>query len=314
MLALALATTLQITGNAANKFDVRFGCQLTGRMLFAASVDPNVCSNRMHDGSVQHLTEAAVDQTQQVPVFVVNARPFRCVQMQRLLNHTGMSSYVVAGSSIHNRFLQHLHDEGLIDEPNEESKRYIAVWRSHRAVWEHVQELGLAQALILEDDVDMERDILQTVNQVVEMSNRLPPRDLLYLGTIMDGLRLTEESFTFDEFHTIRRASTVYGAHAYLVSLRAAQFLLKSMKIRDVMKVNFDASMSWSFFDDDGGPEGKSSLIPLVMRPAVVVQLPNLPGTSDINPYEAVRYYDKLRNSTRQIVMLESMNDMWDKV
>ncbi|DBA66150.1 hypothetical protein WJX79_007031 [Trebouxia sp. C0005] len=289
-------------------FALALGCLVR----ITARVDTSVCHNRTYDGSIQQLTEPALDQTQHVPVFVVNARPSRCSQMQRVIESTGMSSYVVAGSSIHSRFLHHLRDEGLVDEPNEQSTRFVAVWRSHRAVWEHVQELGLAQALVLEDDVDMERDILQTINEIVQASNQLPLWDLLYLGHIMDGLVVTEASFRLDATYTVRTASTLYGAHAYIISLKAAQFLLKHMKIRDVMAGDFDAFMAWNYFDDHGGPEGKSTLTALVVQPAVVVQLPNLPGTSDISPQTAVRKYDTLRNSTRRVAMLEGLDDLWD--
>lgn len=328
-LVLGLAALLQLTGTCCQLAFSRSDFTSSNLTLWDAlthnvhkpvaagldqGLDHSICHRRMHDEGIQRLTETAPGATQSVEVFILNVRPSRCVQMQLIMAKTGMGSHLVAASHIESLFLKHLRQEGLIGELDPHSARWVAVWRSHRAVWDYVNEHGLAQALILEDDVDVEQDILQTVNHIHHISEQLPPWDLLYLGTILAGLNLVGDPVPVDETHAFRRATNLYATHAYIVSAHAAQFLLQNLRIDDVIQRDFDVCIAAKWYNDHDGKEGGSTLIPLVLQPAVVVQLPNLPGVSDINPDAELRGFDRLQNGTRQAVMLQSMNEMWDAI
>jgi GR25 family glycosyltransferase involved in LPS biosynthesis len=114
----------------------------------------------------------------------------------------------------------------------------IAIFQSHRKIWQMIIEKGETACLILEDDVTFEPDTVEyALRAIDELNINHPNWDILYLGNLMDDFDKTTDLLSrirgtnhrptkcCNKCQNVYRPRYVLGAHAYVLSQKGAQTL-----------------------------------------------------------------------------------------
>ncbi|MDB5968156.1 MAG: hypothetical protein JWQ90_606 [Hydrocarboniphaga sp.] len=154
-----------------------------------------------------------------VSIFVINLlrRADRRAAIDAQLAAAGLRAEFVAAVDGNTLELAAYRDAG------QPSRGEIACYLSHTRIWAQVIDRQLAFALVLEDDVLIDRRLAQACEAIAQMPLGV---DVIRLGSLMRpcGFKIAEIAPGIDLLAPSRNAS---GMHAYLVSQQGARRLLR---------------------------------------------------------------------------------------
>lgn len=128
----------------------------------------------------------------------------------------------------------------------------IAIFKSHRKIWNMMIEKEESAALILEDDVTFEPDTMEYASRAIdELNTNHPNWDILHLGNLLDDADSITDLITKVRTSNTRTSECttcqyvyiprmVIGAHAYVLSQKGAQKLQKMFpKVNNAVDMAF---------------------------------------------------------------------------
>jgi GR25 family glycosyltransferase involved in LPS biosynthesis len=165
-------------------------------------------------------------------------------------------------------------------------KPVLACFFSHTNIYKEIIKNNIRNALILEDDIDVEYNIKKYIKHIL---NKLPENwDIVYLGHCNSSNSLLKEyngTSLFNDFPNIRKSIRPYCTHAYAVSNKGAQKLLND--ILKIPKIAIDVQIAKSIVK--GRLESYTIVPPLFIQSRILY--------SDISKNWMELKSDKLENS-----------------
>ncbi|CAG8737909.1 5883_t:CDS:1, partial [Racocetra fulgida] len=185
--------------------------------------------------------------------------------MKALGNHLGLDlDFFKAVNKFDDKALSRLNMSDLAAGPK-------ACYLSHYSVFELIVKNGYENAVIFEDDVDMELNITDIMSEV---HHNLPNNwDMLYLGHCHEkGDKLFKTNLTV---HVLHKSGYPKCAHGYAVSARGAKKLLEKLKIDNTTN-KIDRDIPALIMSGE--------IISYSIYPRIVVQFKGVNDLSDVTP------------------------------
>ncbi|CAG8603993.1 2396_t:CDS:1 [Acaulospora morrowiae] len=173
--------------------------------------------------------------------------------------------------------------------PGRLDAQYKACWVSHYKIFQSMMENSYDSALILEDDVDMEIDILSIMSGI---HHSLPVDwEMLFLGHCGGDSKgpLLGKSQGVELY----KSASPICMHAYAVSSTGLPKILREYNTSN-MPIDF---RSYDLID-------KEVITSYSLEPSIVVQVKSYDNPSDITPESNDTETDDLRNSTLKFIKL----------
>ena len=176
-------------------------------------------------------------------IFYINLdrRPDRDQNVQRLLKQFAIQDIserisATDGSALDlNQIPQNIITESGITDAKDKNKRIgipltpggIGCALSHRSTWLRIIDQNLESALILEDDIRIDKDFHPKLHQYMGLAKSLK-YDILFIGYHPASIKYISPQSVNDVFV---RSSRTYGLFGYVVSRKGAEKLLKIFPI-----------------------------------------------------------------------------------
>lgn len=168
-----------------------------------------------------------------IPIFIINmdASTDRWQSMEQQLSKFGLTGTRV--SAVVGKALTADEVNALYDEAKNKAKHHrplslgeIGCYASHRKIWQMMVEQNISQALILEDDVNIEANI----NDVLASVDLLKNWDVIKLSDNRAN-KPAEETPLQNELSLVNYKRVPNCANGYLLSLQGANKLLSLAKV-----------------------------------------------------------------------------------
>lgn len=112
----------------------------------------------------------------------------------------------------------------IFDEVPKKLKGHIGCWDSHRRILERIKTEGLEYAVVMEDDVEFDKEFKEKIDHYVA---QLPEDwDLFYMG----GWNVSKEIKKYSE--NLNVAEDIYTTHAYIIRDKFIPVLLEVIYAR----------------------------------------------------------------------------------
>lgn len=151
--------------------------------------------------------------------------------------------------------------------PNWLTRNSLGCTLSHLGVYTRIVNSGNAWHLVLEDDVVLDKEIIEIIKHVEQNENRYQGHIILFYAIAVNGfVELSKNPFDAVkqyQFHKIISKNDIGGAGAYIIHRETAQ---KIIDANTPVRVIND---TWDYFRDKGAIKQIDCLYPFAAKPAM---------------------------------------------
>ena len=126
-------------------------------------------------------------------------------------------------------------DEAIKEIGRELSLGEIGCFLSHKMIYQRMIDYDIEEALILEDDIEFDKNLLLVLNQIKSISDRW---ELILLGHHTESSRdkdtlcsIWQQKYIVGKYKLVRPCEIGYGAYGYMINKDGASKLLKQLKL-----------------------------------------------------------------------------------
>ena len=177
-----------------------------------------------------------------IPIFIINlkkdnARKEHMKDLCQRFNLEAEFIEAVNGKELSQEEIDSIYskDEAICEIGRELSLGEIGCFLSHKMIYQRMIDDNIEEALVLEDDIEFDKDLLLILNQIKTINDKW---ELILSGHHTESSRnretlcsIWQQKYIVGKYKLARPCEPAYGTYGYIINKKGASKLLKQLKL-----------------------------------------------------------------------------------